>query len=129
MSNFRDEVRAEIMRTQLDDRHDIEGNTLYRLIFDTTVLPGDNTEAWAIVHVRLKPDESFLREEESLGDELFEDWHVYVERIVNNATAAIFREVWTRHLSPRSIQSLFDLQEELRNQITRAAQKLGLAAR
>ena len=46
MSNFRDEVRAEIMRTQLDDRHDIEGNTLYRLIFDTTVLPGNNTEAW-----------------------------------------------------------------------------------
>lgn len=126
MSNFRDEVRAEIMRTQLDDRHDIEGNTLYRLIFDTTVLPGDNTEAWAIVHVRLKSDESFMEDDESLGDELFEDWHDYVERIVNDAAAAIFREVWTRHLSQRSVRSLFDLQDELRRQITLTLENHGL---
>jgi hypothetical protein len=52
MNSFRDEVRAELMSTQLDDRHDIEGNTIYRFTFDTTVLSPRTNHDLAIVEMR-----------------------------------------------------------------------------
>lgn len=51
---YREEVRNEILENQLDDRHDIAGNTLYRLKFDTTVIPHDDTSAYAMVEVTIK---------------------------------------------------------------------------
>jgi hypothetical protein len=50
---YREEVRAAEMETQLDDRHDIAGNTLYRMKFSATVLPEQDTSAWALVYVEL----------------------------------------------------------------------------
>ena len=51
---YREEVRNEILENQLDDRHDIAGNTLYRLKFDTTVVPLHDTSAYAMVEVTIK---------------------------------------------------------------------------
>lgn len=48
---YREEVRNEILENQLDDRHDIAGSTLYRLKFDTTVVPLHDTSAYAMVEV------------------------------------------------------------------------------
>lgn len=48
---YREEVRNEILENQLDDRHDIAGNTLYRLKFDATVVPHHDTSAYAMVEV------------------------------------------------------------------------------
>jgi hypothetical protein len=53
---YRDMIRTELMRTQLDDRHDIEGNTLYRLDFDAAVSPGANTTSLAVVTVAIQDD-------------------------------------------------------------------------
>jgi hypothetical protein len=50
---YREEIRTEMMETLLDDRHDIKGNTLYRLKFDTTVLPEDKTEKLVVIQVKL----------------------------------------------------------------------------
>lgn len=50
---YREEIRTEMMETLLDDRHDIKGNTLYRLKFDTTVLPEENTEKLVVIQVML----------------------------------------------------------------------------
>jgi len=50
---YREEIRTEMMETLLDDRHDIKGNTLYRLKFDTTVLPQENTEKMVVIQVKL----------------------------------------------------------------------------
>jgi hypothetical protein len=50
---YREEVRNEILENQLDDRHDIAGNTLYRLKFDATVLPQNDTSAYAMVEVEI----------------------------------------------------------------------------
>ncbi len=50
---YRDEVRAEITQTQLDDRHDISGNTIYRLAFDATIIPGSRRDAVAGVRITL----------------------------------------------------------------------------
>jgi len=51
---YREEVRNEILENQLDDRHDIAGNTLYRLKFDATVVPLHDTSAYAMVEVRIR---------------------------------------------------------------------------
>lgn len=50
---YREEVRNEILENQLDDRHDIAGNTLYRLKFDATVVPHHDTSAYAMVEVTI----------------------------------------------------------------------------
>jgi hypothetical protein len=51
---YREEVRTEMLENQLDDRHDIAGNTLYRLKFDATVVPLKDTSAYAMVEVTVK---------------------------------------------------------------------------
>ncbi len=52
---YREEVRAEIIETALDDRHDLNGNTLYRLSFPVTVIPEGDTGSWAMVNLTLSP--------------------------------------------------------------------------
>jgi hypothetical protein len=37
--NYRNIIRSELMDTQLDDSHDLDGNTLYRFNFDAVVMP------------------------------------------------------------------------------------------
>lgn len=48
---YRNEVNQELMLTQLDDRHDIGGNTLVRLDFDATVLPMRSASDIAMIRV------------------------------------------------------------------------------
>ncbi|MEJ5126530.1 hypothetical protein WH367_10775 [Comamonas sp. MYb21] len=50
-----DTIDSEIFATRGDDVHDLDGNTLYRLAFDTTVLPTNDTSAWAVVTIKLRP--------------------------------------------------------------------------
>lgn len=52
-NSFRDDVRAEMMETQLDDRHDILGNTIYRLSFQASILAGTQQDALAGIAVRI----------------------------------------------------------------------------
>ena len=51
--DYRDVVRSLIIENQLDDRHDLNGNSLYRFKFDASVLPGANTQASALIKVQL----------------------------------------------------------------------------
>ena len=55
--DYRDYVRDLLIENQLDDRHDLQGNSLYKLKFDATVIPGLNTQATAQITVRLIPPE------------------------------------------------------------------------
>ena len=55
--DYRDVVRNLAIENQLDDRHDLNGNSLYKLKFDAAVLPGTNTQASAQITVRLVPPE------------------------------------------------------------------------
>ncbi|MBL9060183.1 MAG: hypothetical protein JNK88_09200, partial [Mangrovicoccus sp.] len=49
-SALRDKIRQLILENALDDRHDLSGNTVYGLKFDTAVVPGSNTfDAPAVV--------------------------------------------------------------------------------
>ena len=48
---FRELVRQEILENDLDDSHDLTGNTLYRWTFDATIFPQSDTSQWAVVQV------------------------------------------------------------------------------
>ena len=51
--DYRDLVRGLLRENQLDDRHDLNGNTLYRLQFDATLIPGEFTRSPAKLQVVL----------------------------------------------------------------------------
>lgn len=53
-SAYRDAIRQELMQTELDDSHDIAGNTLVRLDFNATVLPTAETSVPALIAVVAK---------------------------------------------------------------------------
>ena len=55
-SAIRDKIRQRILENQLDDRHDLTGNSIYGLKFETAVVPGSNTYAKPYVIVRLNAD-------------------------------------------------------------------------
>ncbi len=52
----RDLIRQLVIENQLDDRHDLNGNTLYMAKFDVSVLPRSDSRA-AIVEVELHPQD------------------------------------------------------------------------
>jgi len=60
LRTYREQIRTLIIENQLDDRHDLRGNSLYRLGFDVAVLPGDNTRRSAKITVSVLPPEGLL---------------------------------------------------------------------
>ncbi len=52
---YREEVRDELMATQLDDRHDLNGNTLIRLSFNASILAGRDPDDAALIYVTAAP--------------------------------------------------------------------------
>lgn len=93
---YRDEVRDTLLETALDDRHDIEGNTVYRLKFDVTLLPRSRSKDWVVVFaeiVRMSDDDK-----ESIEDYrwLFHDWIMKYEEALNASEqnlASSFRSI------------------------------------
>jgi hypothetical protein len=49
----RDLIRQDILENLLDDRHDLTGNSIYGLKFDTSVYPGKYTDGRAYVRVSI----------------------------------------------------------------------------
>jgi len=76
----REEIRGALLENGLDDAHDIAGNTLYRVTFDTTVIPQGDTSAWAIVEMEAKVPQIT----EAQGSEILEKTRLQVERSINN---------------------------------------------
>jgi len=50
----RDKVRQLILENALDDRHDLSGNTVFGLKFDTSIMPGSDTRLNPTVIVQMK---------------------------------------------------------------------------
>ena len=50
-----EEIRSEMAANELDDRHDLYGSTLVRLSVDATLIPDDDTSAWGVVEMRVRP--------------------------------------------------------------------------
>ncbi|HEY9037682.1 MAG TPA: hypothetical protein VIN05_01895 [Roseovarius sp.] len=54
-SQARDKIRQQILENALDDRHDLSGNTIFGLKFDTSILPGSATRLSPTVVVQMAP--------------------------------------------------------------------------
>ena len=69
----RDSIRQSILENLLDDRHDLTGNSVYGLKFDTTVIPGRFTTGRAFVRLSIMPGQAELVPEEGKPDANFPD--------------------------------------------------------
>lgn len=91
MNEYREQVRTELMQTQLDDRHDIDGNTLYRLNFNTTIIHGRRSDALAVIRVELEHGDNLEDAGESFYEALLRDWSQELERRLNEAAESQMR--------------------------------------
>ena len=91
--DYRDVVRSLTIENQLDDRHDLNSNSLYKFKFDAAVLPGTNTQASAQISIRLRgplflansPKEGPLRSLSALGSaEDIEEWRKLYSKWIEN---------------------------------------------
>lgn len=65
IAGIRDMIRQQVLENMLDDRHDLSGNSVYGLKFDTTVIPGSNTRQRAFVHVVVNVDNLFSKKNDT----------------------------------------------------------------
>jgi hypothetical protein len=118
---FRDELRSEMMQTQLDDRHDILGNTIYRVAFDASVLTGSQKNAVAGIKVKLshnprramaltnsaspvsnasRLEMTNLRYSEDYR-QLYSDWLQVIQKLVTSGADAITQSIANGNPDPR----------------------------
>ncbi len=84
---YRENLRRRLIAENLDDTHDIDGNTLYRLDFGADIVPPPFTDAVAVVEVTLSErateQDANERQEPVLVayyEELLEEWRAEIER-------------------------------------------------
>ena len=113
---YREQIRTLMIENQLDDRHDLRGNSLYRLSFDATVLPGANTQTGARITVTILPPDDLLGQPEIVGlnDVALHDRESTLSKIddpndplhLNPAQSAVWQRVYARWLD--SLTRRFD---------------------
>jgi hypothetical protein len=107
---YREEIRNRQLSTVLDDRHDIEGNTIYRLNFSATVVPPHGSDRLAAVVVHLSESRPPLQH--ALNEryvELMHDWAGKLQSqlvdIINDRLFLIERD---NSLSPDEAKALHE---------------------
>ena len=73
---YRGLIRTEMLENALDDRHDLNGNTMLRFDLDAAVRPENDTSAWAIINVEV---DSSKWKDACIKDELYKKWVTYLE--------------------------------------------------
>lgn len=100
--DYREEVLSARLKNALDDRHDIQGNALYDLGFDATVIPESDTSAWAKIEVCISGGEGredlcergsatspdAARQDPNDEARLYERWVTALEVYLNRILAA-----------------------------------------
>lgn len=122
---YREELRAELIENSLDDRHDLQGNTLYRLKFDTTIFPDDDTSAWAVIEVTIGEGGTYK------GYDLYNRWvdfmkvHI-IEEFARRYYYPIERDDTELHL--KTIEELTKLRVPIGEMIVEIDKNLGRIA-
>ena len=82
---YRSEIRDALNATSLDELHDYHGNSLYRMQFRATMLPGSELNALGVLRMRLMPPE--VEDGKPDNDEVLESlylkWLGYVTSRLN----------------------------------------------
>lgn len=92
MEAYREEIRDRLMETQLDDRHDLKGNTLLRLSFNATILGGNPPNRSALIFIKaMRPtiDEA----NPTIYTELLEEWRLQTQQLVDEAQNAMAQQL------------------------------------
>lgn len=76
---YRRTIRSAIAENNLDDLHDKGGNSLFRLQFTATVLPGEDTDRWGLASYSLSPPKANSRR---LGH-LYNEWLTHITLRLN----------------------------------------------
>lgn len=76
---YRARIRSELAAVRLDDLHDYQGNGLYRLQFQATVLPGKDKDKWGVTRLTVEPPKMDDDEFEAL----YRAWLVHVTLRMN----------------------------------------------
>lgn len=106
MNEYRDTLRAERLQLLLDDRHDREGNTLYLLSVDTTVLRARDERRLGLVMFRLaSPGDLGPAGPNGTGDfaarefrDVLREWRAHVQDTLDSAVKA--QEAAIAHILP-----------------------------
>ncbi|WP_411885481.1 hypothetical protein [Polaromonas sp. YR568] len=123
-SNYRETIRNKIMSTVLDDRHDIDGNSIYRLNFNATVLPrkGSKKVALLVASIREFRDDHSVSPDDrrKVYIELLHDWRKELESIAergrNSAEKTLLGGSSTNRLMANQAQELNHwISEKLKN--------------
>lgn len=86
----RDSIRQNILENLLDDRHDLTGNSVYGLKFDTTVLPGRFAVGGrAFVRISISPAQSELFAKEAKSDKDFPELPFHLRSYFNSSFSDI----------------------------------------
>ena len=140
---YREEVRNELLENQLDDRHDIAGNTLYRLKFDVSVIPENDTSAYAIVEATISgPSLSSSRRAEEFQPELlsevfsdyFGDWDdegiEYIKSVLvpveelEEKTYSMLREVYEEWVEIQIEEFESGIKRAIENRLAKEAREM-----
>lgn len=79
---YRRDIRAALAEAQLDDTHNRNGNALYRLQFQATVLPPSGTNRqWGLAQIRVGPPA--LNEDEVVSD--YYNWLGHITSVLNES--------------------------------------------
>jgi hypothetical protein len=73
---YRRKIRTELMSTSLDDRHDINGNTIFRLNFNVAVIPPPGSRKTAIITTTISESR-----EENHYKELIDHWQQHLNEL------------------------------------------------
>jgi hypothetical protein len=108
---YREEVRSEITQTELDDRHDIRGNTIFRLTFDASVIAGTRRDAVAAIVIKLshRPEQGVKARIPPYYDDyriLYDEWVRYFQDTIPSSLANIQNSISSREPHPR-LRTLF----------------------
>ncbi len=80
---YRNRIRYAKIATQLDDAHDIDSNTLYRMNFSISVLPDRDEHAVAVVRIAIK-ESDLAGELEHYYTQLLSEYVDVLQETVNN---------------------------------------------
>lgn len=82
-SAYRSAIKSAINRASLDELHDKDGNSLFRLQFSATVLPpaDDHTDTLGILRMEVHPPD--LENDSDVIKGLYQEWLSYVNRVIN----------------------------------------------
>jgi hypothetical protein len=103
---YREEVRSELTQTELDDRHDIRGNTIFRLTFDASIIAGTRRDSIAAVAVQLShhpeiADESIKKIYNDDYESLYSDWVRYVQETIRKSLGTLPASIMSRNPVPQ----------------------------